>query len=214
VISFLTVEKGESFMKKTIFLFAVLFVSVGNIFAQNVPGVPNGAVAKDSRDEYDNGIRMRSMELERIKRENYRSAMAEKAAEHRRLNYNQIKKDFELIQNLQNQIIKTYVTGKQINYQRISELASKLNECAVRLDKNLSLYVEETEKKSKKNNSEPGDVKDTIVILDKSLGKFVTSPIFRNLNVVETKDAEKAEFELKSVIRLSDLLARKAEKQK
>lgn len=201
-------------MKNLIFLFAVLFVSFGNIFAQNVPGVPNGAVAKDSRDEYDNGIRMRSMELERIKRENYRSAMAEKAAEHRRLNYAQIKKDFELIQNLQDQIVKTYVTGKQINYERISELASKLNECAVRLDKNLSLYVEESEKKSKKKNSEPGDVKDTIVILDKSLGKFVTSPIFQNLNVVETKDAEKAEFELKNVIRLSDLLARKAEKQK
>lgn len=201
-------------MEKPIFLFIIILVLCGNIFAQNVPGVPNGAVAKDSRDDYDNGIRMRSIELERIKRENYRSAMVEKAAEHRRLNYAQIKKDFDLIQNLQNQIVKTYVTGKQINYEGIGELASKLNECAVRLDKNLSLSVEEAEKKSKKKNSEPADVKDTIIILDRTIGKFVTSPIFQNLNVVETKDAEKAEFELKNVIRLSGLLARKAEQEK
>jgi hypothetical protein len=203
-------------MKNLIFLIVTLFVfgSVGNNHAQSVPGVPNGAIAKDSRDEYDNGIRMRSIELERIKRENYSSAMAAKAAEHRRLNYTQIKKDFESIQNLQNQIVKTYVTGKQINYQRIGELASKLNECAVRLDKNLSLSTEDAEKKSKRKSSEPEDVKDTIVILDKSVGKFVTSPVFQNLNVVETKVADKAEFELQNIIRLSDLLAQKAEQQK
>ena len=137
-----------------------------------------------------------------------------RSAEHRKLNFTQIKKDFELIQNLQNQIVKTYVSGNQINYERISDLAAKLNECAVRLDKNLSLSVEETKKKSKRKNSEPEDVKDTIVILDRSIGKFVTSPIFQNLNVVKTKDAEKADFELKNVIRLSELLAQKAEKQK
>lgn len=201
-------------MKNSIFLFVILFVWFGNIFAQNVPGVPNGAVAKDSRDDYDNGIRMRSIELERIKRESYRSAKAAKAAENRRLNYSQIKKDFELIQSLQNQIVKTYTTGNKINYERIGELASRLNDCAIRLDKNLSLSVEDSKQKSKKKNSEPEDVKDTIVILDRSIGKFITSPIFQNLNVVEPTDAEKAEFELQNVIRLSSLLERKAEQQK
>src|SRR5215208_2143178 len=94
------------------FLFVILLVvgSFGNGFAQSVPGVPNGSVGKNSRDEYDNGTRLRSIELERIKRESLRVA----AADNRRINFSQIKEDFELLQKLQNEIIKTYVTGKQI----------------------------------------------------------------------------------------------------
>lgn len=196
------------------FLFVILFVSAGSVIAQTIPGVPNGAVTRDSRDDYDNGIRIRSIELERIKRESYRSALAAKSAENRRINYSQIKKDFELIQRIQNAIVKTYVTGKQINYERISELALKLKECAERLDKNLSLSTEIAEQDSKKKNSEPDDVKDLIVILDKTIGKFVSSPIFDNLQIIGTKDAKKAEFELKNIIRLSDYLAQKADEQK
>ena len=201
-------------MKLLICSFIILFVSFISVFAQNVPGVPNGAIGKDTRDEYDNGIRLRSIELERVKREFYRSESALKAAENRKINYQQIKKDFEAIQNLQNSIIKTYVTGKQINYSRISELALKLNNCAARLEKNLSLTTEFDEQQSKKKNSDPGDVKDLIVVLDKSIGKFVTSPIFENLLIIETKHAKKAEFELQNIIRLSDFLAQQSSKQK
>ena len=196
-------------MKNLIFLFAVLFVSVGIITAQNVPGVPNGSIAKDSRDEYDNGIRLRSIELERVKNESRRSAIAEKAVENRRINYSLIKKDFEMVQKLQNDIIQTYVTGKQINYKRISGLAFQLNEHADRLDKNLSLSAS----KSIKSKSESADIKDIIVILDKSIGKFVVNPIFKNLRVLETKDAENAEFDLQNIIYLSSFLGRKAENQ-
>lgn len=195
------------------FLIVILFVSAAGISAQNTPGVPNGSIAKDSRDEYDNGIRIRSIELERIKREGYRSAIAEKAAEKRRINFTAIKEDFERVQNLQSEIVKTYVTGKQINYERIGELASRLNECAERLDKNLSLSAEYSGKKSNKKSSDPGDIRDLIVILDGSIGKFVTSPVFKNLNVIEPKVAEKAEFELRNIIRLSGFLAQKAERQ-
>lgn len=78
-------------MKILILLFIVFFAS-GSVFAQEVPGVANGSVARDSRDEYDNGIRLRSIELERIKNENYRSAIIEKAFETRKITYSQIKK--------------------------------------------------------------------------------------------------------------------------
>lgn len=199
---------------KILFVILLIFGSFGSNFAQTTPGVPNGSVGKNSRDDYDNGIRLRSIELERVKRESYRSAAAEKAASDRQINYSQIKQDFELLQKLENEIVKTYVTGKQINYSRIGELSSKLSECAERLDKNLLLSVEKTEKKSNKNITEPEDIKEIIVVLDKSVGKFVTNPVFQNLNVIEAKDAEKAEFELKKIIRLSDFLARKTEKQK
>ena len=201
-------------MKILIFLAVILFVSAGHIAAQNIPGVPNGSAGKDSRDEYDNGIRLRSIELERIKRESYRSAAAEKSAENRKINYSQIKKDFETVQNLQNGIIKTYVTGKQINYARISELALKLNECARRLDENLLLFTEKAFKKSDKKISDPESVGDLIVLLDKSIGKFVTNKVFQNLNILESEDSAKAEFELQNVIRLSNVLAVQSEKQR
>lgn len=200
-------------MSNLVVLFFILFVfgSFGGVFAQNVPGVPNGSIANNSRDDYDNGIRIRSIELERIKKESHRSAAAEKSAENRRINYSQIKKDFELVQNLQNEIVKTYVTGKKINFKRIGELAYQLNECAERLRGNLSLSNEKSSEKTANKSPEPEDIKDIIVILDKSIGKFVVNSIFKNLNVLETKDAEKAEFDLQNIIRLSKFLARKAE---
>lgn len=199
-------------MKTLILLFTVVF-ALYNTFAQDVPGVANGSVARDSRDEYDNGIRLRSIELERVKNENYRSAIIEKAFETRKINYSQIKKDFEQVQSLQNQIIKTYITGNQIDYARIGELAVKLNGCAERLDANLLLSVGKPVKKSDKKISEPENVKDLIVVLDKTIGNFVTSPVFENLGVFETKATEKAATELQKIIRLSDVLAKNAVKQ-
>ncbi len=199
---------------KILILFIIFFAAFTIVPAQNVPGVPNGSIAKDSRDDYDNGIRIRSIELERVKNESYRSAALEKAAENRKINYSQIKSDFELVQKLQNEIVKTYVTGKQINYGRIGELAAKLNECAKRLEFNLLLYTEKTTKKSNKENLDSRNVSGLIVILDKSIGTFVANQVFKNLNIIEPNDAEKAEFDLHNIIQVSNFLAQKAEKQK
>ncbi|MCD9185907.1 MAG: hypothetical protein LUM44_05710 [Pyrinomonadaceae bacterium] len=193
-------------MKSLVLMVGILLFSVGNIFTQDVPGVANGSVGRNSRDDYDNGIRMRSIQLERAKRENYR----QRVIEIRKMNYAQIKKDFELLQKLQSEIVKTYVTGKEINYKRIGELASKVSECAKRLDANLSLYEEDQPSKSKLKESELQDIKNIIVVLDKSVGNFVTSPIFQNLNVIETKTTENAETELRNIIRLSFLLEQKS----
>jgi hypothetical protein len=195
---------------KCLFVILLVLGSFAAAFAQSIPGVPNGSVGKNSRDDFDNGIRIRSIELERIKRESLRAA----AADNRKMNFTQIKEDFELLQKLQNEIIKTYVTGKQINYGRISELSSKLNDCAERLDKNLLLSTEKTIKKSDKEDSDAEEIKGIIVVLDKSIGKFVSNPVFQNLNVIEPDDAEKAEIELQNIIRLSNFLARKADLQK
>ena len=194
-------------MKMLIFLSFIIFVSFGNTAAQTIPGVADGSAGKNSRDEYDNGTRLRSIALERIKRDAYRSAAAAKSAENRRINYSQIKKDFETMQKLQSGIIKTYVTGKEINYKNIAELASKLNESAKRLDGNLLLFAEKPLKKSNKKISDSENVSDLIVALDKSIGTFVSSKIFQNLNVIETEDSEKAGIELQNIIRLSDFLA-------
>lgn len=197
-------------MKILLLLAGVFLIFCGNAAAQDTPGVANGSIQRNSRDDYDNGIRMRSIELQRVKEESYRSAAAKKAAENRRINFAEIKKDFELIQKFQDEIVKTYVTGKQIDYARIAEMSGKLHEAARRLHANLALYEEKEIKKSAGKTAEPEAVKDCIVAIDKALGNFVTSPIFKNLNVLETKDAEKAEIELRKILRFSELLAQKA----
>lgn len=212
-VLFFACKKGGYFVKSLNFLFIVLAIFAGNIFAQDVPGIPNGSISKNGRDDYDNGIRIRSMELERVKGEIYRSDIAQRAAENRKINYLQIKKDFELIQTLENAIVKTYVTGKKINYNRISELASKLNECAKRLDENLSLTDEKEVKKPNKKDANLSDVKEIIVLLDKSIGNFVANPLFKNLYVFEAKDNIKAEFDLQNIINLSEILKQNSKLQ-
>lgn len=200
-------------MEKSLFVIITIFFFFGDLSAQNAPGVPSGSIAKDSRDDFDKGIRIRSIELERIKKEALRSKNDQRDAESRKLNYSQIKRDFELIQNLQNQIIKTYTTGEEINFKRIGKLASELNECAGRLDTNLLLSAEKSRAEKNKGKAEPENVKDLIVILDDLIGNFVTNPVFQNLYVIEHENAKKADFDLQSIIRISDLLAQKATQQ-
>ena len=84
----------------------------------------------------DNNIKLRSVELERIKRE------AEKTATVRRedgveLNFSIIKNDFEGIQKEQADIIAGYQSGSEIDYKKINNSSGKMTEMAIRLKANL-----------------------------------------------------------------------------
>lgn len=196
-------------MKCTILSVLGLLIVATAIFAQISP---TPVINNEIRD--GSSIRRRSMELERVKREADKPTFEEISKE-QALKFALIKDDFEHIQTLQATIIKAYISDKKINYQKISDSAFEISRRAARLDVNLFIPKEERQNKgNKKVEVKPKGVKDLIVELDNDIGNFVSSPIFTNNKLVDSKASENSQIELEKIIKLSELLGQEAIKFK
>lgn len=196
---------------KKLFLSVIVILAAAffsNISAQTPPPVTGD---KDLRDD---NIRMRSTDLERTKRdaEKIGKAPAEKTV---KMNFEEIKKDFEQIQNLQTSIVNVYTTGEKIDYAKISEHSENMLKSAVRLNSNLFPPKTDKNKKEKVNtqtDTKPKGIKELIVDLDNAIGNFVASPMFQNLSVVDPAVSEKTRADLEQIIKLSDALFHESKK--
>ena len=199
----------KNFIVSIFFIFTVCAFS--NVFAQRE--TPAGAGDKNLGD---NGIKMRSVEIERVKRE---AAKAEGSYEPNNTEiqskFPQIKEDFENIQISEAAIIKAYTTGKTIDYSLIETSAQGINKNAHRLDANLfAKTIAKKEGKPKEKEEKTKTVKILIVELDKAISEFVSSKIFGNLNVVDPEVAIKTRTDLVSIMELSEKLSKEASKLK
>jgi hypothetical protein len=202
-------------MKNTFFSICLVLgmALFSSVFGQVTPITPSVA---DNASPSDTNIRMRSAELERIKREadaaSY-SAINKQA----QTKFPQIKEDFEGIQISESAIVKTYTSDKKIDYALIEISANDINKRAKRLEENLFAEMvkkeEPKEGKTKKDEKEK-TVRDLIVELNNAIGSFVSSPIFGNLKVVDSKVAVKTRDDLNLVKSLSEKLSAEAKKLK
>ncbi len=199
-------------MKRTVFLATgLLLLLSGWVNAQSVPPPPAPIVESDIRD---NTIKMRSIELERVKREADKARPAESTRE-REMRFAEIKNDFEGIQKLQDAIIAAYTKGEKVNYSKIGRSAAAMRTEAFRLDKNLFGEKEERKVENKKaRNNKRESVRKLIIELDNSIGRFIKSPIFQNTKIVDSKISERAQKELENIIQLSEMLSIESEKMK
>lgn len=194
-------------MKKTILAIFLVFIASSFVMAQTAPtdaGTPAGAGDKNMQN---NDIKMRSVELDRIKRD------ADKIALVRRedgieFNFSIIKNDFEGIQKEQDEIIKAYQQGDKINFAKINESAGKMTEMAIRLKANL-FPPNANEKKSNKvkdsqetrsTDKDVKSVRNLIVDLDNMIGSFVTNMMFQNLQIIDPELSRKAGSDLDKII--------------
>ena len=188
-------------------LFAGCFVSAA---AQDAPVVSTPAVA-DNASAIDNNIKLRSVELERIKREAEKSAVIrqENGTE---LNFSIIKEDFEGIQKSQRKIVLAYTMGDDIDHKAINSASNEITEMAVRLKGNV--FAPETEESKsegapveKKANPFRGEsLRNLIVLLDNAIGKVVTNPMWQKLAVIDPEVSRQVEAELTKVVELSSAL--------
>ena len=198
-------------MKKSLLSILLIFAAsiFSNIYAQITPP---GAGDKDLRD---NGIRMRSVEIERIKREaNKGGAQSSLINVEIESKFKQIKEDFEGIQISQAAIVKAYTTGAKIDYPLIETSAKDVHKRAKRLDR--SIFVEDTEIEGDKKEKEEKKItiRDMIVELDNMIGSFVSNQMFANLKVVDQTVAKGAKADLNKIIKLSEKLSQESGKMK
>ena len=201
-------------MKKIILSIFVVFTTAlfSAVFAQVDP--PPGAGDKDLRDS---NIRMRSNELERIKRAADKPKTAESPSPMSSeidAKYPEIKEDYESIQLSQDAIIKAYSTGEKIDYKQIKTSAEEINKSAKRLDSNLFSAAPEKDKSKREKEKTEKSVKDLIVELDNAIGNFVSSAMFQNLRAVDPAVAKKARGDLANIMEISKKLSKEAGKMK
>lgn len=200
-------------MKKIILsVFLMLAASVfSNVFGQLAPAGAGDRILAD------NDIKMRSVELDRVKRDankNNSDSFAPINSEIK-AKFPQIKEDFESVQILQAAIIKAYTTGKTIDYALIQTSADGINKKAKRLDANLfASKLEKKDDKSKEKIVKPKSIRDLIVDLDNSIGSFVSSKIFGNIKTIDADVAIKTRTDLINILDLSDKLSKEANKMK
>jgi hypothetical protein len=199
-------------------MLAIVFVVVGalNVFAQPPgSGAPPGAGDKTLSND---SIKLRSVELERIKRESQIAEAASYAPINPKLaaQFGQVKDDYEAVQLLQAAIIKAYTTGKTIDYAMIETSATAMGKRALRLDSNLfaATKADKIETKSEEKKEKILSVRDLIINLDSAIGDFVSSPIFGKQKVIEPEAAIKTRDDLFKVLKLSEHLAKEAKKLK
>jgi hypothetical protein len=200
-------------MKITACAVVFLMFLASSISAQFVSPVP--VFETEVRDK--SSIKLRSIELARIKREAGKTP-SDNPGPAGVNHFLEIKEDFEKIQLLENDIVKVYTTGKQIEYTRIAAFSAEINKSASRLKENLFSLPNKVPKNLPdepeiKEKTLPNGVKDLIVELDNTIGAFVSNPIFLSSKKAKPKEIEKAETDLAQVIRLSIALQQEAEKQ-
>ena len=200
-------------MIRRLLLAAVAVAAVSSLspaVAQS-PGPPPGGPDKNMKGETD-GVRGRSSEIERVKRDAEKrdaKKAAEKSPEDK---FPQIKEDFERIQIVNGEVLQA---GGAPDYGRLSEAAEEVRKRAARLKSNL--FAPESEKNRKgeggEEKEEP-DLKSLLAALDGALARFVGSPIFQNTQVVNPQDSAKARHDLDEIIKLSTRVVKEADKLK
>lgn len=201
-------------------IFSICLIVGAALFA-NVWGQSNAPSIADNANPQNTDIKMRSVELEKVKRDADKANAASFGAINTKIEtkFPEIKEDFEGIQISEAAIIKTYSTDKKIDYALIEMSANSINKYAKRLDTNL--FAEAVKKnedlpndKSKETVEKPKTMRDLIIDLDNAIGSFLSSKIFGNLKVFEPEVAVKTRTDLIHIQELSEKLSAEAKKLK
>ena len=128
--------------------------------------------------------------------------------------FKKIKDDFRDLQSLNNKMMADAWLQDMLDYSSIAEMVSKIRSKASDLKEGLSLPESE----------EPGtqltipavttvrQFREELLLLDKTIMRFVTNPVFQADNTVDVNLAKKASDDLKQVISLTSDLKQNAQK--
>lgn len=207
-------------MKRSIAVVYLAFLAFASFDVSAQRQTPAGAGDKNLADR---GIKERSIDLERTKRDAAKPDREKEAPPPAdAAKFEQIKEDFENIQRLQDEILKTYTTGKQIEAKKIAANAEEIKKRAIRLEANLFPIYENTKNAKKSKEAQeieiglpplPQGLKSLIVEQDNTLARFISNPMFAKPAIANVNDQATARSDLQKLIRLSAELKFEAEKQ-
>lgn len=196
-------------INKTVLVIVIL--AAGSLFAvsaQDAPTVSTPAVPDNAQPLSDN-IKLRSVELERIKRDAEEKAVL-RQENGKVLSFSEIKDDFEGMQKQTDLIVGIYQSPGAIDYKSIGKEANEITAMAIRLRGNVFMPDEEEAKKDRSVVEENPYVgkgaRDLIIELYNSVGDVVQEPMWQNLQVIDPEASRRTEGNLVKVIQASNAL--------
>jgi hypothetical protein len=175
----------------------------GTGLGQSGPPAPRPIIETELKE---NGTQIRAIEMERIKRET-RKPKPDEEKRARELRFQETKKRFENIQKLQEKIVRTFTTGRTIDYARIRSFSEEISQDAGWLEKELFGAAPNEPGSGRSEESMPPGVRELIILLDNAIGNFVSSKFFERGAVVDKKMFQEAHDRLGRVLLLSRRLA-------
>ena len=149
----------------------------------------------------------RAVDLQKIKGSN-RNEVRESIAK-------QVVEDFREMQALNNTMMATAWSQPAVDYKYISKMVGEIGKRAGRLKANLQLpriedKTEPTQPPPEIANTET--LKAQLLLMDKSLMRFVNNPIFQKTSVIDLELANRATRDLNAVIEMSNTLKKVSDK--
>ena len=192
---------------KTLFSMVTVTVSLVGLATPLFAQASRGRVAADRAraKEADLQHYNREMALRNLGKEQPPSEQQQKLA------LKQIKEDFERMQFVNNEMMRTVSASETLDYKSISDTLSEINKRAKRLKSNLRMEDGERDG-AKQTASEGVELKQSLYQLDNLIMGFVTSPLFQNTTVTDANLRLKAGRDLDGIIDMSQTIRKTAER--
>lgn len=129
-----------------------------------------------------------------------------------------LKEDFRQLQLVENDLMKRVFVpsanyGEAISRKEIRASLGEIQNRAQRLKQNFRLPEVKTDKRTKDDASEFGTLSAGLLILDKTVTKFVENPIFQQLKVIDAELSIQASQDLEKILRLTGSLRKLAKSE-
>ena len=122
----------------------------------------------------------------------------------------QTEEDFSRILALHNEIARALSSNNSLNYQFVSEATGEIKKRASRVQSSLALHLSPEDAPVKEKSDT--EIKDSLIKLCKEIRLFVTNPSIENPNTVDAQQLLRARRDLESLIQLSGLIKKDADK--
>jgi hypothetical protein len=122
----------------------------------------------------------------------------------------QTEEDFTRILTVHNEIARALSSKKDLDYHFVSDATAEIKKRASRVQSSLGLHLSPDDAPIKETS--PPDINDSLIKLCKEIRNFVTNPIIENPNLVDATQLTRARRDLESVIQLSVLIKKDADR--
>jgi len=127
----------------------------------------------------------------------------------------QVSEDFQRILTRHNELVRAIAANQSLNYQFISDAMGEIKKRSTRLQSSLKLQKPETTSEDSKTESAliGMETKDEMILLCKKIESFVKNAIIEKPGTVDAQALEKARKDLQSIVELSDVMKKQADKR-
>ena len=127
----------------------------------------------------------------------------------------QVSEDFQRILTRHNELVRAIDANRSVDYQFIAEAMGEIRKRSTRLQSSLKLEKPEAASDDRKTESllVGMETKDEMILLCKKIESFVKNPIIEKPGTVDAQALEKARTDLQSIVELSDVMKKQADKR-